>query len=95
MSNQTSKTVLRYAGGKSRAIKKITPFVEPYSEIVSPFLGGGSLEVHWASEGKKVIASDVFDILANVLDDRLWDVGSRCLDVNSLTSGTSKVHAQA
>ena len=63
MSNQTKKTVLRYAGGKSRAIKKITPFVEPYSEIVSPFLGGGSLEVHWALEGKKIIANDVFDIL--------------------------------
>ena len=63
MSNQTKKTVLRYAGGKSRAIKKITPFIDPYSEIVSPFLGGGSLEVHWALKGKKVIASDVFDVL--------------------------------
>lgn len=59
------KTVLRYAGGKSRAIKKITPFVKPYDTIVSPFLGGGSLEVHWASEGKKIIAGDVFDILVN------------------------------
>ena len=59
------KTLLRYAGGKSRAIKKITPFVKPYDTIVSPFLGGGSLEVHWASEGKKIIAGDVFDILVN------------------------------
>ncbi len=63
------KTILRYAGGKSRAIKKITPFVESYDEIVSPFLGGGSLEVHWASMGKKVIAGDVFDILVN-----FWNV---------------------
>ena len=62
---RTQKTILRYAGGKSRAIKKITPFVESYDEIVSPFIGGGSLEVHWASMGKKVIASDVFDILVN------------------------------
>ena len=29
------KTVLRYAGGKSRAIKHITPFVENYDKIVS------------------------------------------------------------
>lgn len=63
------KTILRYAGGKSRAVKKITPFVEPYEEIVSPFIGGGSLEVHWASIGKKVAGSDVFDILVN-----FWDV---------------------
>ena len=63
------KTILRYAGGKSRAIKKITPFVESYDEIVSPFLGGGSLEVHWASMGKKVIAGDVFDILV-----KFWNV---------------------
>ena len=63
------KTILRYAGGKSKAIKKITPFVEPYDEVVSPFLGGGSLEVHWASMGKKVYASDVFDILVN-----FWNV---------------------
>ena len=63
------KTILRYAGGKTRAIKKITPFVEDYDTIVSPFLGGGSLEVHWAAMGKKVIAADVFDILVN-----FWNV---------------------
>jgi len=69
MNKDTKKTILRYAGGKSKAIKKITPFVEDYKEIVSPFLGGGSLEVHWALNGKKVIASDIFDILIN-----FWDV---------------------
>lgn len=67
------KTVLRYAGGKSRAIKKITPFVEDYETIVSPFIGGGSLEVHWASNGHKVIGADIFDILVTfwrkILDD--------------------------
>jgi len=65
MTKKLQKTILRYAGGKSRAIKQITPFVEDYNTIVSPFLGGGSLEVHWASMGKKVIAADVFDILIN------------------------------
>ena len=63
------KTILRYAGGKSKAIKKITPFVEEYDEIVSPFIGGGSLEVYWASQGHRVIASDIFDILVN-----FWNV---------------------
>lgn len=59
------KTPLRYAGGKSRAIKLITPYVNDYDKIVSPFMGGGSLEVHWASMGKEVIGYDIFDALVN------------------------------
>tara|TARA_A100000164_G_scaffold191618_1_gene170145 strand:- start:419 stop:1573 length:1155 start_codon:yes stop_codon:yes gene_type:complete len=58
-----AKTILRYAGGKSRALKQITPFIEGHDFIVSPFIGGGSLEVHWASQGKKVYGFDLFDIL--------------------------------
>jgi len=45
------KTPIRYAGGKSRAIKIISPYLENESKIVSPFMGGGSLEVNWASKG--------------------------------------------
>jgi DNA adenine methylase len=63
------KTPIRYAGGKSKAIKIITPFVENIDKIVSPFMGGGSLEVHWASMGKEVIAYDLFDVLVN-----FWNV---------------------
>lgn len=63
------KTPLRYAGGKSRAIKHITPYVTEVDKIVSPFLGGGSLEVYWASLGKEVIGYDLFDVLVN-----FWDV---------------------
>lgn len=59
------KTPLRYAGGKSRAIKHITPYVNNYNKIVSPFIGGGSLEVYWASLGKEVIGYDIFDTLVN------------------------------
>ena len=67
------KTPIRYAGGKSKAIKTITPFVEQYDRIISPFIGGGSLEVHWASMGKQVIGYDIFDALVifwNVLLNR-------------------------
>jgi DNA adenine methylase len=63
------KTPLRYAGGKSKAVKIITPFIKDVNKIVSPFLGGGSLEVHWASMGKKVIGYDLFDVLVN-----FWNV---------------------
>jgi DNA adenine methylase len=63
------KTPIRYAGGKSRAIKHITPYVTNVNKIVSPFLGGGSLEVHWASLGKEIIGYDLFDVLVN-----FWNV---------------------
>ena len=60
------KTLLRYAGGKSKAIKQITPFIEDYNKIISPFIGGGSLEVHWSGNlNKEVIGYDIFDILVN------------------------------
>lgn len=63
------KTPLRYAGGKSKAIKIITPYVQNVDRIISPFFGGGSLEVHWASMGKEVIGFDIFNTLTN-----FWDV---------------------
>ena len=88
MNKKLQKTVLRYAGGKSRAIKQITPFVEDYDTIISPFLGGGSLEVHWASMGKKVIAADVFDILVTFWKQLL----SR---PNSLANELSKISPSA
>ena len=47
------KTPLRYAGGKSKAygfISTYIPFWPKPKRIVSPFIGGGSLEVRWANE---------------------------------------------
>lgn len=64
------KTLLRYPGGKTKAIDLITPYVKDYDKIVSPFIGGGSLEVHWAANlGKEVIGYDIFDVLVN-----FWNV---------------------
>jgi len=59
------KTPIRYAGGKSKAIKQIYPFLENEDKIVSPFIGGGSLEVFLASQGKEVVGYDLFDALVN------------------------------
>ena len=47
------RTPIRYAGGKSKAFDFIStyiPFWPRPKEIVSPFFGGGSLEVRWAHE---------------------------------------------
>tara|TARA_A100000172_G_C3034282_1_gene107899 strand:- start:49 stop:954 length:906 start_codon:yes stop_codon:yes gene_type:complete len=63
------KTPIRYAGGKSKAYKIISEYIPrlPYpSKIISPFIGGGSLESRWASElGIPVYGYDIFDALVN------------------------------
>jgi DNA adenine methylase len=63
------RTPIRYAGGKSRAfdfISSYIPFWPRPKRIISPFMGGGSLEVRWAHEmGIQVEAFDVFDVLVN------------------------------
>jgi DNA adenine methylase len=64
------KTPIRYAGGKSKAYKIITPHLPNTERIVSPFIGGGSLESRWASElGIEVLGFDIFHALTN-----FWDV---------------------
>lgn len=58
---------LRYAGGKSLAVGYVVERLpEGLERLVSPFIGGGSVEVACARElGLEVVAYDVFDILCN------------------------------
>ena len=62
-------TPIRYAGGKSKAYNIITELIPkmPLPErIISPFMGGGSLESRWSSDiGIEVISYDIFDALTN------------------------------
>ncbi len=56
-----NKTPIRYAGGKSKAIKHILPYFPQNLEyVISPFIGGGSLEVHLANLGINVYGYDIF-----------------------------------
>lgn len=58
---------LRYAGGKSLAVGTILEHLpENLTRVVSPFIGGGSVEVAMARElGIEVIGYDIFDLLVN------------------------------
>ena len=70
--SRKSTSPLRYAGGKARAIKIITPHIPSnVKKIVSPFAGGCSLEIHWANnlDVDEVIAYDIFKPLVN-----FWNV---------------------
>ena len=68
---------LRYAGGKSLAVGYVLERLPPgLDRLVSPFMGGGSVEIACARElGMEVVAYDVFDILVNY-----WQVQLSCPD---------------
>ena len=64
----SKKSILRYPGGKTRAIPIILPHLERQqaTTLISPFFGGGSIEIAWASKStaRKVKASDLYFPLA-------------------------------
>ena len=65
---RVSLSPLRYPGGKSKAIGLILENLPPLKErkIVSPFFGGGSLELVLSQKlDFKVIGYDIFEILVN------------------------------
>lgn len=54
-------TLLRYPGGKTRAITQLVQFIpKQVTEICSPFFGGGSFEMYLARGGVTVYGYDVF-----------------------------------
>lgn len=71
------KTPIRYAGGKSKAYDIITqqiPKLPITNRIVSPFMGGGSLESRWSSElGIEILGFDIFDALVIFWDQLLYN----------------------
>jgi DNA adenine methylase len=66
------KSLLRYPGGKTRAIKHLDPFVpEGTKELCSPFFGGGSFEFHLINKGLSVYAADIFQPLVSFWQEAL------------------------
>lgn len=60
-------SLLRYPGGKSRAVKIILPLIpNKTSHLISPFMGGGSIEHAWSKDNvnRQVSACDRFKPLA-------------------------------
>ena len=72
LSVQTSP--LRYAGGKTRGAQEIISFIpSDCTEICSPFLGGGAVEILCAGKGMKVHAYDNFAPLVEFWECLLQD----------------------
>lgn len=61
-----NRSPIRYPGGKTRAVPTILSVIpQNISNVVSPFLGGGSVEVAISDYGIVVDGFDVFDRLVN------------------------------
>jgi len=60
-----TESPLRYAGGKSLGVGfVIERLPDNVKRIISPFFGGGSVEIACANElGLKVVGYDIFDLL--------------------------------
>lgn len=65
---------LRYAGGKSLAVGHVIEHIPlGTTTLVSPFIGGGSVEIACANDlNMKVQGYDLFDLLANYWKIQLW-----------------------
>ncbi len=63
---ESTGTVLRYPGGKSRAVQTIRQyFPKNIRALCSPFLGGASIEISCAADGIEVYGSDAFSPVVN------------------------------
>lgn len=59
--NYSSRSPLRYPGGKTRGVDFITQFFpENLDKLLSPFFGGGSIELSVAAQGALVYGYDIF-----------------------------------
>lgn len=60
-----TKSIFRYPGGKTRKANEISEYFNNFDTIISPFLGGGSVELKLANNGKNVISADLDKHLIN------------------------------
>jgi len=77
---------LRYAGGKSLAVGYIIQLLpERIKKVVSPFIGGASVEIAMAKElGIEVIGYDIFDILIEYWQVQLQSPEKLCEELKKL-----------
>jgi DNA adenine methylase len=69
--------IFRYPGGKERGKQTIISFIPEYvDEVISPFLGGGAVELDLSQRGIPVHGYDVFAPLVNCWQQIKLDAGA-------------------
>ncbi|HEY2728105.1 MAG TPA: DNA adenine methylase, partial [Parafilimonas sp.] len=62
--NYSARSPLRYPGGKTRGVEFITQFFpKNLDKLLSPFFGGGSIELSIAAKGTLIYGYDIFSPL--------------------------------
>lgn len=82
---------LRYAGGKRWLFKTLLPYIpEGTKEMISPFFGGGAIELNLALRGVKVYGYDIFEPLVNFWQHYLSDPLALVEHAKTLMKGKDK-----
>lgn len=88
---------LRYPGGKTKAIGLITQYLPDQlpKKILSPFIGGASLEIAWANnlDVDEVIGGDVFHPLVNFWQVILSDPNALADELEKFQLGDANYRA--
>jgi len=89
---------LRYPGGKTKAIGLITQYLPDQmpKKILSPFIGGASLEIAWANnldEVEEIVGGDVFHPLVNFWQVILSDPDALANELEKFNLGDTNYRA--
>jgi DNA adenine methylase len=88
---------LRYPGGKTKAIGLITKYLPDVlpKKIVSPFIGGASLEIAWANnlDVDEVVCGDIFHPLVNFWNYILSDPNKLADELEKFQLGDNNYRA--
>lgn len=81
-------SLLRYPGGKTRAVKKLLDLIPEEMEVCSPFVGGGSVEIALSNRGQRVKCYDIYEPLIlfwqsvsdnpNLLHEKVLNLSNGC-----------------
>ena len=81
--------VLRYPGGKSRAVDQIIPHIPAGDLIISPFFGGGAVELELLRQGIDVTGNDAFEPVAMFWVEML---GGRASEIARIANNYLPLH---
>lgn len=81
-------SLLRYPGGKTRAVKKLLDLIPENVKVCSPFVGGASVEIALSNRGQIVTCYDIYEPLisfwksvtdnANLLHKKVLNISNGC-----------------
>ena len=88
--------ILRYPGGKSKAIKILYEYYKKYFNdtkyIYSPFFGGGSFELYLKNKHNvEVYANDKYDLLINFWENIKFNNDSLVNQINNYTNINNEI----